>query len=113
MEEPRADPRLTAPTTDLEAHDRDRRIPHTLWEDDDDLDVAYRASRRPTVALLALPTEPWDDIRRAMIQTKRRTVVRRRRCSRCAVCAGWRTRSTTYCCLGQCPWPRRLTEYKA
>jgi len=51
------------------------RILHGLW--DDDLDTAYRALRRPALALLALPTEPWDNRRREMTQTKLRAAERR------------------------------------
>ncbi len=51
------------------------RILHGLWEDD--LDAAYRALRRPALALLALPTEPWDDRQREMVETKRRAAERR------------------------------------
>ncbi len=51
------------------------RILRGMW--DHDLDAAYRALRRPTLDLLALPADPWDDARREMVETKRRAAARR------------------------------------
>ena len=51
------------------------RILRAMWEDD--LDAAYRDVRRPTLALMAVPAEPWNDAQRAMVETKRHAAARR------------------------------------
>ncbi len=50
-------------------------ILRALW--DDDLDLAYPLLRRPALALLALPREPWDEAQRGMAENKRRMAAHR------------------------------------
>lgn len=51
------------------------RILRSMWAED--TDAAFKALRRPVLALLALPAPPWDDARQDMIDTRRKVAEQR------------------------------------
>ncbi len=51
------------------------RILRGMWAED--TDAAFKALRRPVLALLALPARPWDEGRQAMVDTKRHAAAHR------------------------------------